>query len=121
MTIDEIKSYLEKIPTPAYYDNLSSEEQTKLVFNAQEEINDVLIGYPNVSPTVRMYALQAIYNAEGEDEGIAMMRRQGIKDYAVKDVKAVLDKDIISPAAFALIEAFNAQEQSNKMRVGRLI
>ena len=47
-----------------------------------------------------MVALQTIYNLEGEEEGTAMMRRQGITDYTVKDVKAVLDKDVISPSVF---------------------
>ena len=90
---DDVIAYLTKIPTPEYYNDLSKDDATKHIFNAQEEINDALIKYPDVELTTRMVALQALYNLEGEDEGVAMLRRQGITDYTVKDVKAVLNKE----------------------------
>lgn len=121
MTIDDVITYLEKIPTPSTYANLSRDDAEKYIFNAQEEINDVLIKYPSVELSPRMVALQTLYNLEGEDEGIAMMRRQGITDYTVKDVKAVLDKDMLSPNVLAIIEALAEQNVQNNLRVGRLI
>lgn len=121
VTTDIVIDYLSKIPTPDYYNNLNVEETEKHIFNASEEIGDVLIKYPSVDITPRMIALQVLYNLEGEDEGIAMMRRQGITDYTVKDIKAVLDKDIISPNVWAIIDALNEQATNNNLRVGRLI
>ena len=119
--INEVLAYLEQLPTPEYYDNLTNEKARKHVFNAYEEINDVLIQYENINPTTRMTALQTLYNLEGEDEGIAMLRRQGISDYTVKDVKTVLDKDTLSPNVFAIIDAMLNTETVNSGRVGRLI
>ncbi|MGC9676065.1 hypothetical protein ACOP1M_00295 [Staphylococcus warneri] len=117
----EVYDYLNKIPTPQSYSDLPQEKVEKYIFNAQEEINDVLISYPTVKITPRMIAVQTLYNLEGEEEGIAMMRRQGITDYTVKDVKAVLDKDTLSPNVFAMIKALAEQDANPNLRVGRLI
>lgn len=121
MKIEDVLNYLELIPTTQSYKNMDIDTAKKHVFNAQEEVNDVLIKYPTVDISPRMVALQTIYNLEGEEEGTAMMRRQGITDYTVKDVKAVLDKDVISPSVFAIIEALAEQQVNNNLRVGRLI
>ncbi|MDU0485407.1 hypothetical protein [Staphylococcus haemolyticus] len=121
MKIEDVLNYLDLIPTPQSYESMDIDTAKKHVFNAQEEVNDVLIKYPTVDISPRMVALQTIYNLEGEEEGTAMMRRQGITDYTVKDVKAVLDKDVISPSVFAIIEALAEQQVNNNLRVGRLI
>lgn len=120
----EVKSYLLKLPTPDYFDDLTEDALTKHIFGAQEQINDFLTNYPNVDLSKRMIALQTLYNVESEYEGIAMLKRQGITDYTVKDVKAVLEQDeILSPNVVAIIE--KEQEKNgttkNTMQVGRLI
>lgn len=120
----EVKSYLSKLPTPDYFDDLTNDDLTKHIFGAQEQINDFLTNYPNVVLSKRMIALQTLYNVESEYEGIAMLKRQGITDYIVKDVKAVLEQDeILSPNVVSIIE--KEQEKNgttkNTMQVGRLI
>lgn len=120
----EVKDYLLKLPTPDYFDDLTSDNLTKHIFGAHEQINDFLTNYPNVDLSKRMIALQALYNVESEYEGIAMLKRQGITDYTVKDVKAVLEQDeILSPNVVSIIE--KEQEKNgtpkNTMQVGRLI
>lgn len=119
--IDDVLAYLKKIPTPEYYNDLTPDMARKHVFNAYEEINDVLIHHNDITPTTRMTALQTLYNLEGEEEGIAMLRRQGVKDYTVKDVKAVLEKDALSPNVLAIIDALTNTPENNSLRVGRLI
>lgn len=119
--IDDVLEYLKQIPTPKYYDDLTHEMARKHVFNAYEEINDALIQFKGIVPTKRMTALQTLYNLEGEEEGMAMLRRQGVTDYTVKDVKAVLDKDTLSPNVFAIIDAMNVVPEMNNASVGRLI
>lgn len=119
--IDDVLEYLKQIPTPKYYDDLTHEMTRKHVFNAYEEINDVLIQFKGIVPTKRMTALQTLYNLEGEEEGMAMLRRQGVTDYTVKDVKAVLDKDTLSPNVLAIIDAMNVVPEMNNASVGRLI
>lgn len=119
--IDDVLAYLKKIPTPEYYNDLTPDMARKHVFNAYEEINDVLIHHNDITPTTRMTALQTLYNLEGEEEGIAMLRRQGISDYTVKDVKAVLEKDALSPNVLAIIDGLTNTPENNSLRVGRLI
>lgn len=122
MNEQEVIDYLKSLPTPVAYDELTESDKVKQIFNAHEEVSDVLIPYENVKINKRMVALQTLYNIEGEEEGIAMLRRQGITDYTVKDVKAVLNKDVICPAVLALIGNLNALSQAdNAYRVGRLI
>lgn len=120
----EVKDYLSKLPTPDYFDELTHDALTKHIFSAQEQINDFLTNYPNVDLSKRMIALQTLYNVESEYEGIAMLKRQGITDYTVKDVKAVLEQDeILSPNVVSIIEKEHEKNGTPKttMRVGRLI
>lgn len=119
--IDDVLNYLKELPTPEYYNDLTPDMARKHIFNAYEEINDVLIQHKDITPTIRMTALQTLYNLEGEEEGIAMLRRQGVSDYTVKDVKAVLEKDPLSPNVLAIIEALTNTPENNSLRVGRLI
>lgn len=119
--IDDVLNYLKELPTPEYYNDLTPDMARKHIFNAYEEINDVLIQHKDITPTIRMTALQTLYNLEGEEEGIAMLRRQGVSDYTVKDVKAVLEKDPLSPNVLAIIEALTSTPENNSLRVGRLI
>lgn len=122
METKEVIDYIDQLPTPSFYDELTTEDKSKHIFNAMEEISDVLIKFPSISASVRMVALQTLYNLEGEEEGIAMLRRQGITDYTVKDIKAVLDKQHICPAVLSIIDAINdASVVDEGMRVGRLI
>lgn len=118
MEVIDVLEYLENIPTPKAYDDLKDDDKEKYVFAAIEEVNDILLNYQDVSISKRMAALQALYNVEGEDEGIAMMRRQGLKSYQVKDVTASLDTSSISPNVLAMIEAQATKPQA---KVGRLI
>lgn len=120
----EVKDYLSKLPTPDYFDDLTDDALTKHIFSAQEQIKDFLTNYPNVDLSKRMVALQTLYNVESEYEGIAMLKRQGITDYTVKDVKAVLEQDeILSPNVVSIIEKEHEKNGTPKtaMRVGRLI
>lgn len=120
----EVKDYLSKLPTPDYFDELTHDALTKHIFSAQEQIKDFLTNYPNVDLSKRMVALQTLYNVESEYEGIAMLKRQGITDYTVKDVKAVLEQDeILSPNVVSIIQKEHEKNGTPKtaMRVGRLI
>ncbi|MCQ9290701.1 hypothetical protein [Staphylococcus hyicus] len=120
LTTQHIVDYIDKMPTTEFYENMDEIQREQHIFNAHEEVNDLLIKYPNVTINARMVALQALYNIEAEEEGIAMLRRQGIKDYTVKDVKATLDTTI-NPRLLDLIESLNDSTLSKTKQVGRLI
>ncbi|GAB0214000.1 hypothetical protein JPSP2_10300 [Staphylococcus pseudintermedius] len=49
-----------------------------------------------------------------------MLRRQGVKNYSVKDVSVSFD-DNISPRLLELIRRLDEATKSNTARVGRLI
>lgn len=122
MEIQAVIDYIDKLPTPSFYDELTTEDKSKHIFNAMEEISDALIKFPHINANARMIALQTLYNLEGEEEGISMLRRQGITDYTVKDIKAVLDKQHICPSVLTIIDAINdASVVDEGMKVGRLI
>lgn len=114
----EIRRYLSMVNIPDYFPT-DETEIDKAMFEASQEILDE---YPNITLSPRMIVLQAFYNAEGEEEGIAMMHRQGLSDYTVKDVKAVLQRSILSPFVMRIIERINEEEKASASgRVARLI
>ncbi|WP_414049778.1 hypothetical protein [Macrococcus animalis] len=114
----DINAYLNQVKIPEYFP-LDESEKDKALFEASLEILDE---YPNLTLSPRLVVLQAFYNAEGEEEGIAMMHRQGVSDYTIKDVKAVLKRSILSPFVMRIIDRINEEEQGSASgRVARLI
>lgn len=110
-----VADYLNLIPLPSYVAEMPVEDTEKAIFQASEEIGDE---YPQITQTPRMVALQLLYNAEAEEEGTGMMRRQNIKDYTVKDVKMVLDRQMLSPQVLGIIS--NLPEMQSKQANGRV-
>lgn len=107
--IAETLSYMDMLPTNEYFNELTDEDKKKYLFAASEEIKRV---YPTITIEPAMVAMQSLYNIEGEVEGIAMMRRQNIQDYTVKDVKVVLKKDKLSPDLVAWLDDLLAEEEA---------
>lgn len=115
----QVTDYLNLIPVPSYVSDMTIDDLQKAIFQASEEIGDE---YPQITQTPRMIALQLLYNAEAEEEGTGMMRRQNIKDYTVKDVKVVLDRQMLSPQVVGIIGNLpEMQSKQSSGRVGRLI
>lgn len=114
----EINEYLKLVTIPSFFPTDPGEQLKK--FN--EASFEILDEYPNISLSPRMIVLQAFYNAEGEEEGVAMMHRQGIQDYTVKDVKAVLKRPFLNPFVLRIIENMNkANGKQTSGRTARLI
>lgn len=111
----QVTEYLNLIPVPDYVSDMTTDDVQKAIFQASEEIGDE---YPQITQTPRMVALQLLYNAEAEEEGTGMMRRQNIKDYTVKDVKVVLDRQMLSPQVVGIIS--NLPEMQSKQASGRV-
>lgn len=117
--INAAVEYMQNYPVPDYFENYEPSERAKRLFQAMEEIKDE---YPQITVTPRMMTLQALYNAEGEEEGIAMMHRQGVSDYTVKDVKTVLKRENLSPYVLSIIRNLPEMQASGASgRVGWLI
>ncbi|EGQ3160930.1 hypothetical protein H0725_001731 [Staphylococcus pseudintermedius] len=120
VTTEQVIKYINNMPTTEYYKSLDENIVNQHIFAAQEEVNDLLINYPKITLWARMVALQALYNIEAEEEGFGMLRRQGVKNYSVKDVSVSFD-DNISPRLLELIRRLDEATKSNTARVGRLI
>ncbi|EGQ3439689.1 hypothetical protein H4N34_000670 [Staphylococcus pseudintermedius] len=120
VTTEQVIKYINNMPTTEYYQSLDENIVNQHIFAAQEEVNDLLINYPKITLSARMVALQALYNIEAEEEGFGMLRRQGVKNYSVKDVSVSFD-DNISPRLLELIRRLDEATKSNIARVGRLI
>ncbi|EGQ0325903.1 hypothetical protein ACSBDS_002167 [Staphylococcus pseudintermedius] len=120
VTTEQVIKYINNMPTTEYYKSLDENIVNQHIFAAQEEVNDLLINYPKITLSARMVALQALYNIEAEEEGFGMLRRQGVKNYSVKDVSVSFD-DNISPRLLELIRRLDESTKSNTARVGRLI
>ncbi|HAR6611628.1 TPA: hypothetical protein I1891_001927 [Staphylococcus pseudintermedius] len=120
VTTEQVIKYINNMPTTEYYKSLDENIVNQHIFAAQEEVNDLLINYPEITLSARMVALQALYNIEAEEEGFGMLRRQGVKNYSVKDVSVSFD-DNISPRLLELIRRLDEATKSNTARVGRLI
>ncbi|MEJ7541059.1 hypothetical protein [Staphylococcus intermedius] len=120
VTTEQVIKYINNMPTNEYYKSLDENVVNQHIFAAQEEVNDLLINYPKITLSARMVALQALYNIEAEEEGFGMLRRQGVKNYSVKDVSVSFD-DNISPRLLELIRRLDEATKSNIARVGRLI
>lgn len=108
--ITAVIDYLDKIPVPEYFKDMPIEDKNKAVFGAIEEINGF---YPDLEITPRMAALQTLYNVEGEEEGFAVMRRQDVEQYEVKDVKATLKRSTLAPAVQSLIDSILEKENGD--------
>ncbi|EGQ2773621.1 hypothetical protein [Staphylococcus pseudintermedius] len=120
VTTEQVIKYINNMPTTEYYKSLDENIVNQHIFAAQEEVNDLLINYPKITLSARMVALQVLYNIEAEEEGFGMLRRQGVKNYSVKDVSVSFD-DNISPRLLELIRRLDEATKSNTARVGRLI
>lgn len=104
-------NYIDMLPTNEYYKGLSDDEKAKFVFAASEEIKRF---YPTVTLEPSMVAMQVMYNVEGEMEGTAMMRRQNIQEYSVKDVTAKLTKAALSPDLIEWLDRLLEDEMTAK-------
>lgn len=120
VTTEQVIKYINNMPTTEYHKSLDENVVNQHIFAAQEEVNDLLINYPEITLSARMVALQALYNIEAEEEGFGMLRRQGVKNYSVKDVSVSFD-DNINPRLLELVRRLDEATKSNIARVGRLI
>ena len=112
MDYTSIDAYLNKLHGADLYTQLAQEKKEPLVFTATELLTDAF-GVDKL--TERIVSLQVLYMLEGEQQGYAMLKRQGVTEYANKGVSAKFDgSSDIAPSIAALIKTSGA-------KVGRLI
>lgn len=113
MDFVSVDAYLNKLHGADLYTQLAQEKKEPLVFTATELLTDAF-GVDKL--TERIVSLQVLYMLEGEQQGYAMLKRQGITQYANKGVSATFNGSTsdIAPSVLGLIQTSGA-------RVGRLI
>ncbi|KQL57233.1 MULTISPECIES: hypothetical protein [Bacillaceae] len=109
MDYEAINAYLAQMPFTALYDELSSDDKVKHVFNAQEVLK---AHYRASLLSERAVALQLLYMLEGEEEEYAKLRRQGVSSFSTNRVTASIGGSEIAPEVRSLLKS--------KGRVGRL-
>lgn len=109
MTVQE---YLAKMPNTSAFLALSQPEIDAWIFEAEELLND---HYSPLQITTRAIALQALYAWEGDNEEIAMLRRQGVSQFNTEGMSVTLISAGVSPL---VIDTIN---RGSGARVGSLI
>lgn len=112
MEFDSVNAYLDKLRRADGYKSLAQGEREAEVFTAGEMLKDY---FPEDKITDRAVALQVLYNIEGESETYAMLKRQGVKSYSVKDVSVTFEGSGISP------DVINLLQPKRGASVGRMI
>ncbi|MGW7932323.1 hypothetical protein ACWEWU_11750 [Staphylococcus xylosus] len=110
--------YLNSIPHESKIDGLGSEELERYLFDAYE---DIAILYPHIKVTERMVVKQMLYKFEGEQQGYALLKRQGIKTHKINDVSVTFEDGIIEPFVLTLIEKQLEENKESRGMIGRLI
>ena len=122
ITNESIKKYLERMYGNELYEELDSEDQEKIIFNAHELLKD---NFKESLITDRAVALQVLYMLESDESDFSSLRNQGVSSYSVKGVSVSFgssesktsnsDSGLIAPAVMALLNP------NSGAKVGRLI
>ena len=109
ITNETVKKYLELMYGKELYEELDSEDQEKIIFNAHELLGD---NYKESLITDRAVALQVLYMLESDESDFSSLRNQGVSSYSVKGVsvsfgssesKTSNDSGLIAPAVMTLL------------------
>ena len=102
-TDQDYMNYLRKMmdDTPEI-NEATDEELEKLIYKAGERI--IMFYGDDIKLDERMIYLQVSYELEGESEGLAMLRRQGISEARMKEVQLKLDGAQLSPGLYLYLD-----------------
>lgn len=122
ITNESIKEYLKRMYGNELYEELDSEGQEKIIFNAHELLKD---SYKESLIIDRAVALQVLYMLESDESDFSSLRNQGVSSYSVKGVSVSFgspesktsnsDSGLIAPAVLALLNP------NSGAKVGRLV
>lgn len=112
MEFVKVHDYLQKLRTSADYKKLAKEDQEAAVFEASEFLSD---HFSEKAITVRAVGLQTLFMIEGEGETFAMLRRQGVKNYAVKGISVSLEAAGVAPDVVTILNP------PKRAAVGRIV
>ncbi|RIM87756.1 hypothetical protein BU107_07015 [Staphylococcus xylosus] len=118
LNYDKCFKYLESIPHDAQVDDLGYEELDMYLFDAFEDIKTL---YPQITITERMIVKQMLYKFEGEQQGYAALKRQGVKTQKINDASITFNDGIIDPFVLTLIEKQLEEDKKSRGMIGRLI
>lgn len=116
LNMDEVLEYIDKLPSNSLIEGLDQNALKQNVFDAYEDIHSL---YPTINITERMIVKQMLYKLEGENNGYAMLKRQGVQSQKINDASVTLSKQILDPYVLFLIE--QQAPTSSVGHIGRLI
>lgn len=116
LNIDKVKNYINEMPPIELLDDINGDILEKYIFDAYEDIHSL---YPKVIISERMIVKQMLYKLEGESNGYAMLKRQGVETQKINDVSVTMSDNLLDPYVLFLI---NQQLQTKSVgHIGRLI
>lgn len=116
LDIKKVRDYIDEMPPNELINDIPEDLLDKHIFDAYEDINSL---YPKIDITVRMIVKQLLYKLEGESNGYAMMKRQGVETQKINDASVTMSNSLLDPFVLFLI---NRQLQTKSVgHIGRLI
>ncbi len=115
LNIEKVLEYIEKLPSNPLLDGMETHELEQNIFDSYEDIHSL---YPKVDITERMIVKQMLYKLEGESNGYAMLKRQGVETQKINDASVTMSDNLLDPYVLFLI---NQQLQTKSVgHIGRL-
>lgn len=113
---EKVIEYIKKIPSNPLLEGMGTQELEQNIFDSYEDINSL---YPKVIISERMIVKQMLYKLEGESNGYAMLKRQGVETQKINDASVTMSDNLLDPYVLFLI---NQQLQTKSVgHIGRLI
>ncbi|MCJ0907704.1 hypothetical protein MTW84_00660 [Mammaliicoccus sciuri] len=113
---EKVIEYIEKIPFNPLLEGMGPQELEQNIFDSYEDIHSL---YPKVIISERMIVKQMLYKLEGESNGYAMLKRQGVETQKINDASVTMSDNLLDPYVLFLI---NQQLQTKSVgHIGRLI
>lgn len=116
LNIEKVRKYIDEMPPNELIDEIAENLLDKYIFDSYEDINSL---YPMIDITERMIVKQLLYKLEGESNGYAMLKRQGVETQKINDASVTMSDNLLDPYVLFLI---NQQLQTKSVgHIGRLI
>lgn len=94
----DVKAYMDNLYETDKFDKLDEDEQEKVVFSADEMLQDF---YKKRHITERVVALQVLHMLGGASaDDFTSLKRQGVESYSVKGVSVSFGESAIQKAYF---------------------
>ncbi|WP_323706806.1 hypothetical protein [Mammaliicoccus sciuri] len=101
LDIQKVKKYIDEMPPNELLNGIKEDILDKHIFDAYEDIFSL---YPKITISERMIVKQMLYKIEGELNGYALLKRQGVETQKINDASVTMSGNLLDPYVIFLIE-----------------